>query len=502
MRSLRLFLGKIVLCGVVSSALSACSGNLKEPESAWSTLAKSDVLALYEDLKSNHPGAVDTENPQFRVWLEEGKAKALAESKSISRFQGYQAVLRRYVAGFQDSHLNATFLITPKDIEWSGFLVKYNGDSYEVAYRSDSDDFQNLPQIGAILVGCEGKPADSIYEESVIPYRGVKNLDSYKYRLAPLIVVDDGNPFVSRPQECTFRTGLERKTIKLDWRADDYDRLMELVKKVTAGNPPSFEFVRLKDGGYWISLPRFWATGSGLKALQSVMSAAKENSASLKRAPYVVFDVRGNTGGSSEWGKQLAVSLWGEQFLERYKPDSSAIDHRASRVNIAHYEKMVDVLKERFGNGSESVNYFDDVLKGMKSAHSNGENYFRKLETERRASDESDQGKSENPVRARVFFLTDASCNSACLDFADIVLSMPGVKHVGLPTSADTAYMEVRSRILPSGAVRVIVPTKVYRRKVRKNNEPYVPSDLWRGDISDTAALRKWISGLATGSKD
>ena len=47
-----------------------------------------------------------------------------------------------------------------------------------------------------------------------------------------------------------------------------------------------------------------------------------------------------------------------------------------------------------------------------------------------------------------IFFLTDYVCVSACLDFADLILSLPNVTHIGQETSADTKYLEQSNKML------------------------------------------------------
>ncbi|MDF3983047.1 hypothetical protein P3W24_15850 [Luteibacter sp. PPL201] len=40
------------------------------------------------------------------------------------------------------------------------------------------------------------------------------------------------------------------------------------------------------------------------------------------------------------------------------------------------------------------------------------------------------------------------------------------------------------------------VPMKVYRGRRRGSNVPLVPRDAYPGDLTDTAALERWIAGL------
>ena len=82
--------------------------------------------------------------------------------------------------------------------------------------------------------------------------------------------------------------------------------------------------------------------------------------------------------------------------------------------------------------------------------------------------------------------LTDANCASACFEFADFVRRLPGARHLGRTTSADTRYDDVGFAPLPSGD-RLMVPLKVWRDRGRVDNEPLVPDLPLEGDIDDDA---------------
>ncbi len=99
-------------------------------------------------------------------------------------------------------------------------------------------------------------------------------------------------------------------------------------------------------------------------------------------------------------------------------------------------------------------------------------------------------GPVANPVASSVFFLTNISCGSACLDFADLVLSLENVTQIGQVTTADTQYMEVRTQPAPSGLARFIIPVKVYRDRLRAPLQSYHPETVYDGfDWSDEAVV-------------
>jgi hypothetical protein len=126
----------------------------------------------------------------------------------------------------------------------------------------------------------------------------------------------------------------------------------------------------------------------------------------------------------------------------------------------------------------------------MKAALARGDAFVRQSEPAAPAARKADAMPLS---RAQIVFVTDAECASACLDFADRVLSIPGVRHVGQTTAADTVFMELRAVGLPSGLGKVAFAQKVYRGRKRANNEAYVPSAHFAGQIGDTEAVRKWV---------
>jgi hypothetical protein len=95
------------------------------------------------------------------------------------------------------------------------------------------------------------------------------------------------------------------------------------------------------------------------------------------------------------------------------------------------------------------------------------------------------------PVHGTVALFTDHNCASACLDFADQVRSVPGSVHLGQTTSADALYIDGGARVrLPSGNV-LVLPLKVWRNRLRGNNEPWVPQVPLAVDMRDDGAVRQ-----------
>ncbi|KAF1017088.1 MAG: hypothetical protein GAK31_00347 [Stenotrophomonas maltophilia] len=98
---------------------------------------------------------------------------------------------------------------------------------------------------------------------------------------------------------------------------------------------------------------------------------------------------------------------------------------------------------------------------------------------------------ARNPAQ-KVFVVADASCGSACLDALDLWKQL-GAVQVGVPTSADSLYMDIRPERLPSGLARISVPMKVFRGRPRGSNAPHLPDLPYSGDMRDSPALQGWL---------
>jgi len=212
-----------------------------------------------------------------------------------------------------------------------------------------------------------------------------------------------------------------------------------------------------------------------------------------------VVDVRGNTGGSSWWGRLFVEELYGEAYAKFIASERArrlgpvTVDYRVSADNVAHFVAMEAMVVEQAGKDSDMYRMYSEFVQGMKVALENGDAFHTT-----RDSTQTQSTGGAPAFKGKLVFLTDALCVSACLDFADLIHVLPGVTHAGQPTSADTAYMEIRELDLPSGNGSIGFATKVYRGGgPDRGREPggfYAPDVLYVGDITDTQAVEQWLA--------
>ena len=481
------------ICAAAGLAIAAPAMAAERSAAEWSQVAVDDLHYIRAALRENHPGPIDAENPAFRTWFVRGFDESLALARRAKSYAGYYFAIQKYVVGFQDGHLGALgddrlAADIKLQRQWPGFVLGFDQGRFMVV-----DSVVASPTAGAILEGCDGISADALADQLLRPYLPLWTLRGTRFRTAPFLLIDEGNPFVSRPRTCMFRDGPTRRSIRLQWRLIARDDLAKRIQFAQGKGASTTAIRPFGDGGQWISLASFNANSDADSApLRDVIRALEAEPQRFRDAKVLVFDVRGNTGGNSEFGNRIAAAIWGRPFVETV-PGSTTVDWRLSRLNLRQLERSnLPALETRFGRDDPNTKAFATFVAAYRAAFERGEKLYREPIKPRVAK------VTPAPGRAKVFLLTDGWCHSACLDFADLILSVPGVTHVGAETSADTVYIDNSGWYLPSGEGSVGWSMKVHRGRPRGHNVSYVPQKAWIGPLSDTAGLEKWIAGLST----
>lgn len=491
-------MGRWVGAVVGAWVLAAEAAPPEAPPNPWPAMAEVDLRFVHDTLKAQHPGPVDTENPAFNTWLEEGYARALERAREATSFEGWQHALMLYGNGFHDGHLRVSFSVAPVKNRWPGWTVALRDGKYGVT-TAGAPVPPDAPAVGSEVLSCDGRALDVMLREDVLPYEGNGALESSRTHVAPLLFLDRGNPWRKLPERCTVREGGKTREVALTWRELDAADGRARAQTAAFGAPPPFAIRDFGPGGVWVSLPIFYPTSPEVAAS---LKAAVARASEWHKRPFIVFDVRGNTGGSSQWGADILRNLYGADFTDALNDaapkDTQYVEWRVSPENQRYIASLEPLLTEQFGKDSHIVGFIHGISEGLAAAQKRGDVFYREPDSDE-AKPAGDAKKPHapvpSPVKGRVFVLTDGKCASACLDFVDNALHYPGITHVGLPTSTDTPYMEIRSEKAPSGMAQLNFAIKVYRNRPR-SGVPLTPAHRFTGDISDTAALEKWVVGL------
>ena len=472
--------------------LAACIGTAWAQEktpNAWRQMAIDDLEFIRDTLQAQHPGPLNTDQPEFNTWLHDGFEQAMGDLDRVRSYGGYRGLVYRYIAGFRDGHLGINLHLHYRVGKWPGFMVVWRGEAFEVYHVEPQLD---APAVGDRLLSCDGMDTDTLWQTRVMPFLG-KGIPADRYRRGPELLINHANPLQNDPESCRFARGDETFEVSLNWTWPDEGYMDRFRIPATTGQRNPLEIRELPDGSPWFSIPTFGPSGDQEVLMKSLM----EGLAQYRDRDTFVVDVRGNGGGSSYWAEAFVRGLYGDAFWEALPSnDEGYAVHRVSPENLAHFENLLPQLAGSSGEDSTFYRYFAALVEGMRAALADGQGlYEHHFEDEEDGTTEQ-TGPATPAFNGRLVFLTDSACGSACLDFADVVLQLPNHVHVGHPTSADTIYMEVRGLGLPSLNGRISFATKFYRNRLRANNEYYLPSALWTGDISDTAGLEKWITGM------
>lgn len=475
-------------------ALLVASSVAAESPEPWSELALRDLRFVHDTLQANHPGPADAENPAFGDWLERGLAAASERATGATDLLEALGAVRFYVAGFADEHTTLEARYLPRRLRWPGFIAARRGGRYLV-YTAASRTPVPLPPVGAEILRCDSVPVDDLLRQRVLAYYdGRVGLESMQIRYAPYLFVDGELPRNELPKSCTVSESGETKTYELTWLNASWGDVAPRMAEA-AGGPTLAAGVYEFERTAWVAIPTF-----DVKDDEAVagMRDTIAKMPGLRQAHLIVFDVRGNGGGSSQWGEELAESLYGRDYLTalecaRAAPEPYA-EWRVSHDNLDHLRLFVTQLAQRFGEGSQLYGIFSQLADDMERALAGGETFV----TQQRSGGEPDCSGAAppSPVEAQVVLLTDGYCAGACLDFADVLLAIPGVVHAGLPTSADSAYRDVRSVELPSKLATLTLAMEVTRNRLHGHNEPYVPAQVYDGDLGDTDRVREWLLKL------
>ncbi|MGH6877300.1 MAG: S41 family peptidase [Rhizomicrobium sp.] len=480
-----------VMCGCFFALMTAGAPAAQKTDAAakaWHILARTDIEAAYALLEDNHPAAVPTVGDTLFVsTLRTAHARALARVPTVANYEGYIATMSEFANAMGDGHIwsNSTFL--PRDVRWAGIIAAKRGNDWVVG--NDDPVIVGRELTGARIASCDGEPITE-RARAVMPFHVSTGDPGFEVVRAGWILIDDGNPFVKKPASCTFERHGRTLMLTLNWKKIGLSKLLDSEWKHAYGQA-GFG-VREVGAGYWIAIQSL-----DHKA-QAVIDAAAAQTTRLRKAAYVVVDLRGNGGGDDAYGRALAEVLYGRDYVAAIlgpKEDQGGCVEafRASNGNI---EALTQSAQELGAEGDRSAaKEYTEAVAAMKAAKAAGRVFTAPLTCTEKTVPAGSAAAAPSLMRAPVFVLTDSTCFSSCIGTVDFFRRL-GAIQLGAPTGADTHYSEVREIVLPSG-LSTFSTLQAIETDSPRNIGPFEPKFAYTGDIADTAALEKWISDTA-----
>jgi hypothetical protein len=194
----------------------------------WGPIAVRDVEAAYQLLRDNHPGAApELHDLTFVARLNSAHSLALKRARSVSSYQGYLFALAGFATDMGDKHIwsRPTFVVNlPR---WAGIIVSKRGDNWIVT----DTELDQASLLGASLTGCDGEAVQELARKNLGGFRAVWSVGAQQIQSAPWLLIDEGNPFITRPKACEFKHNGETQTVTLNWVRVKRENLLPRIKK-------------------------------------------------------------------------------------------------------------------------------------------------------------------------------------------------------------------------------------------------------------------------------
>lgn len=489
----RLFKALFIVC-FISSASFGVSPSEPTDVAPWADLAINDLKAIHSAIENIHPAPADAENDHasFMQWLEKGLATSSAMAREKPSFEGYRFALRRYLSGFQDSHLRVLSLQRPK-VLWPGFLLTFDRGTFYISAPYDNSD--TLPPNRAQVVSINHRSPKDLMRTNMFPFTpSSQKLESSWTKTAPFLLLDEGNPWAEKISSITCNVEGISRVYNLSWNSISRSELGPLIQKATYGPRPLRQIKSFGKNGIWISIPSFVST----KPNQAFLKELIQKLPLYRDKHPIVFDMRGNSGGNSTWTVKILRALYTDAYLaslNHIKNSDVEVRDRISDFLIQQIDKQIDSTsdpREKLELIQERQNLIDAKRRGETFCHRDADvNVLHKLKNHQNGAI-----STKNPVKGPVYLLVDGRCFSSCLIFADSLLSIPNTVLIGGPTDADTQFSNPFMLPLPSGISTLLIPTMIRGNWARKDNEPYIPEYQFPGYMGDDQELEKWVLKL------
>jgi hypothetical protein len=490
-------------CALAISFAAGIASAQEAPQSpatpeGWRALALSDLEAARDVLRTQTPIPYDTINPAYPAWLDEGFNRARGMAERARDYAGHFYAISFYLHGFNDPHISADPAAPLPPASWPGFIASSRDGGAKVVMRDESDP--DAPQVGAQILSCEGRTLEALASERLYPFviNGRVALD--RRRAIARLFLERGIPGAPAPSNCRFSIDGREVELALRWRPlpEPVDSYWTTFQSAAVGAGAEWGVTEAAPGVFWVGVPTFNSGEETAPRLEQLVHDIEARADAMRAGRAIVIDVRGNGGGNSTWADRIAAAIFSERVANRAHraaSNRSAIDWRASPENIAYWRDWINTIAiPEFGENSEAVDFGRNAIAGMERALGRNPPLWRQgsasvspgggLTTRR--------PRGASPFPARVYLLSNGTCGSSCLNFADTVLFVPGVQLIGSATSGDGPYMEVRNVSLPSGLVQLTIPQKVWRGMPRGPLEAYEPDIAYDGAWDD-ASVRAWV---------
>ncbi len=471
--------------GLLIAVLGAASANAATPPAApdtaiaWRAMLDKDLAGAEATLNAEYIYAVDPGGMTWRETLDGALAQARADEAKVANQEGYQAVLRRFAGAFQDPHLRVRFQFEPASLKWPRFLVRYVGGHYKVVVSDTA-----AVTAGEEVSACDGAAVGSLIENTIAQEGYIPGIEASKAQAADALFVDAGSPLRAAPKACT----IGGREVALDWTSTDPAQLALKGAAFAQIRNNEISAAPFGDDGVWIRLGTFAPDKPAAEAYHALIKQMPD----YRNKSIIVFDVRGNPGGSYDWFMAVLKALYGPEHVAYFARARTEIT--AAFVHPLNYGSKP--------SKAPAADPLDTPMDSeLQTAYAAGPKEVvttsgAKVYALTPALKPRPAAAPASLSHAKIYVLADYGCSSACIAFLDEALRIPGVVELGTDTYVDRRSGSPGVFPLASGMGALTVPAMVRDGRERGENVPRKPQIAYDGDMSDTTAVKAWVSSV------
>ncbi len=431
-------------------------------------------------IETIYPAPVDPLNPGFGARWSASLRLARERAAQVCDRAGWWSTLNALVWSLRDGHARLWSRRGSEPVRWTGFAVELQGDRY-VLRRVAQEPGADASFEGAVLQSCDGVAIARYAEQTLDLFRGDWNVGSKRPSMTATLLADDGNPFVTPARSCTVTVDGKPQPWSPTWTVSasaEVSAATARFQRIKRSNGETLDLGFVDGGAAWITVGNL-ADEPGHRRLQKTVAKARRR---ILRAPYIVWDLRGNGGGNSALGDALARLVWGKGTLASGRPPTHPKRWRIS-------PELVDYV--RTSKREELMWIVPHMEKALREGRS-----LMTLPGDLPRDEPTPVTLATPAATGPVFVLTDAGCFSSCIMFRNLLKRM-GAIQVGDPTGRDSTYGESWfGRELPSRLGSVSLPIAIFgdRPEDLGGTPPDIP---WTGAADDEAGVREMIAQAA-----
>lgn len=293
---------------------------------------------------------------------------------------------------------------------------------------------------GLLLILCALTLASCVTKQNI----HTKDLDFIYYQIL------ENHPGTYNAEDSNFLSNLNNAYASSKAKIDQYKDIKKVQKAITefvdsfedthlqvrwvdghsrkkTDTTRKFCISALADDIVWVTLPTFQITADQSKDFERLL----RDIATLQAKKYIIFDLRGNQGGNSDYGSQVIDALFGAECADHKRclyNKNVYVDWRASPDNLSHISSLITKFPDN--------QWLQKIERGLESSLKYGHKLYResfaKLCTPK---------PHPNKIM-KIIVITDATNVSAALDFIDELRMMPtNIILIGQKTKADRLWV-------------------------------------------------------------